>query len=256
MTPPAGIFRFQCNVCGAECEFQLDQLQRETPSCTRCRSSPRTRALVDVLSRSFTGQNLIISDFPKRKEIRGLGLTDPQSIASRLAEKFDYQNTYFHQPPRLDIAGELESAQLNSCDFVISSEVFEHVVPPVSRAFANAFRLLKPGGLLVLTVPYGNQLETIERFPRLHDFTIEDTTAGFVLKNRTREGTTEIFKQLVFHGGPGSTLEMRVFSERDLLRHLADAGFSGIEIYRPDLFRFGIWWPQPWSLPISARKPI
>lgn len=211
--------------------------------------------MIDVLSRSLTGQSLTISNFPPRKEIRGLGLTDPHSIASRLAEKFDYQNTYFHQSPHLDIAAELDPARLNSYDFVISSEVFEHVVPPVSRAFANTFGLLKPGGLLVLTVPYGIQQSTIEHFPRLHDFTIEKTNNGFILKNRTQEGTTEIFEHLVFHSGPGTTLEMRVFSEDDLLRRLADAGFTGIEIHRPTQFRFGIWWPQAWSLPISARKP-
>jgi SAM-dependent methyltransferase len=256
MTPPTGITRFQCNVCGAECQFPLDQLRRETASCNQCHSSPRIRALVDLLSRQLTGQSRTIAEFPTQKNIRGLGLTDPDSIASRLAKKFDYQNTYFHQPPRLDIKGDLDSSQLGSYDFVISSEVFEHVLPPVRTAFVNVFRLLKPGGLLALTVPYGIQQETIEHYPRLYDFKIEKDKTEFIVKNQTREGTTEIFENPVFHGGPGATLEMRIFCERDLLQHLEKIGFTGIEIYRPSTFRFGIWWPEPWSLPISARKPL
>ena len=39
--------------------------------------------------------------------------------------------------------------------------------------------------------------------------------------NWTADGRIETFDDLVFHGGPGSTLEMRVFSE-DALRGLLD----------------------------------
>lgn len=256
MTATPGTLFFQCNLCGNDCDCHLDMLQRETPSCQRCGSSPRLRALVDVLARKLIGTSLPLPDFPIRKDLRGLGLTDPESIALRLAKKFDYQNTYFHREPRLDIIEQPVSPQLDSCHFVICSEVLEHVVTPVERAFQNIFRLLKPGGFLFLTVPYGIQEKTIEHFPRLHEFKIEQTNEGFVLKNRTREGTTEVFQNLVFHGGPGTTLEMRVFSEGDLLRHLAAAGFTEIEICRASVFKYGIWWPQQWSRPISARKPV
>jgi hypothetical protein len=50
-------------------------------------------------------------------------------------------------------------------------------------------------------------------------------------------------------------LEMRVFAERDLIQHLTDAGFQRITIHRSPDFASGIWWPQPWSVPITARKP-
>jgi hypothetical protein len=48
---------------------------------------------------------------------------------------------------------------------------------------------------------------------------------------------------------------MRVFSENALVQHLKDAGFADIKVHRAVDLVHGIWWPQPWSLPMSARKP-
>jgi SAM-dependent methyltransferase len=156
----------------------------------------------------------------------------------------------------LDIAAEVSPALWGSNDFVISSDVFEHVLPPVARAFDNVSRLLKPGGLFILTVPFGTQPKTIEHFPELHDFKIVETDGNYVLTNVTREGVVQRFDRLVFHGGPGTTLEMRVFAEGDLIKHLAAAGFLEIEVHRNPLFQYGIWWAGPCSFPISARKPV
>jgi SAM-dependent methyltransferase len=130
------------------------------------------------------------------------------------------------------------------------------VPAPVERAFENVFQLLKPGGVAVITVPYGLQPETIEHFPDLHEFKITQVNGRQVLTNITRAGATQEYDELVFHGGAGATLEMRIFSEKDLLRHLARAGFSEVEVCRDPIFKHGIWFRQPWSLPISARKPL
>jgi len=197
-----------------------------------------------------------LEEVTTRKDLRGLGLTDSENYASRLKVKFNYQNTYFHREPRMDIAANLPPEKVGIYDFVTSSEIFEHVVPPVGRAFENAYRLLKPGGLLLLSVPYGTQPDTIEHFPELFDFTVAATDDHYVLTNRTREGVIQKFDKLVFHGGPGSTLEMRIFSESDLLRCLQAAGFTEARVRREFVFQYGIWWPQTWSWPVSARKPI
>jgi hypothetical protein len=58
----------------------------------------------------------------------------------------------------------------------------------------------------------------------------------------------------VFHGGGGSTLEMRRFTERDLRAILGAAGFSSIEIYGANYRPFGIVRTENWSLPMAARK--
>ena len=65
-------------------------------------------------------------------------------------------------------------------------------------------------------------------------------------------GATQRFTDLVFHGGPGSTLEMRLFSLDALKREFATAGFSRIRIAAEPWLPFGIHWPEPWSVPIVA----
>jgi hypothetical protein len=76
-----------------------------------------------------------------------------------------------------------------------------------------------------------------------------------VLRNKTRTGVVQEFNDLVFHGDPGATLEMRVFSEIALVQHLKDAGFANIKVHRAVDLVHGIWWPEPWAFPMSARKP-
>jgi SAM-dependent methyltransferase len=251
-----GTLCFRCNICGEHCRTALDRLGREESSCKSCRSCARMRAVIRVLSTELFGKSLLLENFPARPDIRGLGMTDWVGYAKTLAEKLSYQNTYYDQEPRLDISAVEIPVHLLANDFVISSEVFEHVVPPVSRAFENVAKMLKPGGLFILTVPYTNKEETIEHFPDLYDFTVVKDHETFVLRNKTREGVIQEFRNLVFHGGPGSTLEMRAFSENSIIQHLRNAGFHAIKIHREPDFAHGVWWPQPWALPISARKSV
>ena len=247
---------FICNICGDRCLVAREQLQRETVSCTSCGSTARTRAIIRALSLELFDQNLILPDFPVRRETSGLGMSDWEGYAVKLAEKFRYTNTYFHKEPRLDISSpQIPESLVQSNDFIISSEVFEHVVPPVERAFENTFKMLKPGGIFVLTVPYGPWKETIEHFPELYDFTLIKDDVNYRLENTTRSGEAQEFHDLVFHGGHGATLEMRVFGEEALLRHLAKTGFETITVHRTPDLSHGVWWPEPWSLPLSARKP-
>ena len=255
-TPAPGTLYFRCNVCGQRSLTELDRLGREVVSCQTCGSTPRARAIIRVLSSELFERNFALPDFPRRPDIRGIGTTDWEGYALRLAEKFSYQNTFYHQEPRLDLAAvDLAPELIAANDFVISSEVFEHVPPPVGRAFQNVWRMLKPGGVFILTVPFGLQDKTAEHFPELHEFTIIEKNGSFVLRNVTRLGVVQEFHELVFHGGPGTTLEMRLFSERALYQHLQDAGFTDIKAHRAPDFACGVWWPEPCSFPLSARKP-
>lgn len=248
--------RFECNICGERYLVPIDQLRREVASCEGCNSTPRTRAIIRALSLELFGENLVLPDFPVSRGIIGLGMTDWAGYAVRLAEKFDYTNTYYHQEPKLDVsAREVPENLVQSSDFIISSEIFEHVVPPVRRAFQNTFKMLKPGGILILTVPYGIQTETVEHFPELCDFTIIGDKGSYRLKNVTPSGEVQEFHDLVFHGGPGATLEMRVFAEAAVLQHLIEAGFEALTVHQTPDFPHGIWWPQPWAFPFSARRP-
>jgi SAM-dependent methyltransferase len=255
--PPLGSLWFRCNLCGGIGFAEWAQLGREESSCARCSSTGRERAIIRALSLELFGEALALPDFPPRRDIRGFGMTDSGRYADRLAEKFDYRNTFYHQEPHLDITMPSVAAELaESHDFIISSEVFEHIVPPVQIAFDNVYKILRPGGTFVLTVPYGLIPKTIEHFPTLHEFTLEETDGAYVLRNVRRDGTVEEFRDLVFHIGDGATVEMRVFGEADLVRHLQRAGFVDVKVHRTPDFAHGIWWPERWSFPISAKKPM
>jgi len=244
---------FTCNICGAVNRCADEQFAREKPSCAGCGSSVRTRGIIQMFSRELFGVDIPLPDLPRLKALRGIGFSDSMDYAERLAAKFDYRNTYYHKEPRFDVTT-IPEHELGAYDFVVSSEVFEHVPPPVEIAFQNVFRLLKPDGVFLMTVPYTLEHDTAEHFPELHDYGLLQLSHGSVLVNRSRCGQWQVFDKLVFHGGGGSTLEMRRFSERDLRAMLAGAGFSSIEIYGGNYLPFGILRTENWSLPIAARK--
>ena len=204
--------------------------------------------MIHVLADALFGEPIPISEFPHRPELKGFGMSD-WGYDSRLAEKLGYTNTFYDTEPKLDITDPPPDC-LGTLDFLISSDVFEHVPPPVQRAFDGAFALLKPGGVLVLTVPY-NEGKTREHFPNLGEWQIVDFNGVHVLLNRTSEGW-EVHDGLHFHGGPGLTLEMRHFGREDIHSHLEKAGFREITDWH-DAEEF-----HPWSdvhgLPFTARK--
>jgi hypothetical protein len=213
----------------------------------------RTRGLLRALSEELFGASVPLDFFPCVKSLRGLGISDSESYAPALREKFDYSNTQFHRAPKFDI-GDPDAGESGAYDFLISSEVFEHVVPPVGAAFRNAWRLLKPNGVMIFTAPYSLEATTAEHFPELHEHTVAQLGEQMVLVNRTREGQVQVFENLVFHGGPGATLEMRKFSEAGLRNLFTAAGFQSVRIFGEDYAPFGIVRNENCSLPLAARK--
>jgi len=229
---------FTCTVCGGT---------SRSDACTSCGAGVRDRAIIHVLSMELFGVALTIPEFPRIRSIRGLGLSDSHVYADRLAQKFDYRNTFYDREPRFDIAA-APPEEFGRYDFVISSEVFEHVQPPVDRAVENAYRLLKSNGMLVLTTPYSLEASTAEHYPELHEFGLAKVGDRLVLVNRTADGRTQVFDNPVFHVGcNGDALEMREFSECGLKSLLAHAGFGDVCIYSETS-------TEAWSLPMAARK--
>lgn len=244
---------FNCNVCGARTPVPPAGFDRETPSCMGCGSTVRLRGLVYLLSMEMFGVPLTLDEFPTLRGIRMLGMSDPPALAERLAAKFDYTNTFYHQAPRFDVLT-MDQQHLGLYDVIVSSEVLEHVPPPPAPAFATLQRMLKPDGLLLLTVPYTLEPATREHFPQLADFGLVELAGGTVLVNRRADGALETFDNLVFHGGGGSTVEMRQYAESDLRRILAEAGFAAVRIRGENCPEHGVVHRETWSLPIAARK--
>jgi SAM-dependent methyltransferase len=246
---------FRCNVCGGSCAAPMGALERESPSCRRCGSTVRTRTLVHLLTSELFGRSIALPDLPLRRDLLGIGLSDAKSYANRLSDKLGYTNTFLHRDPRLDITA--PPAELcEHYDFIIASEVFEHVAPPVSRAFLSARRLLKPHGVLVFSVPYTLDPDTHEHYPELYDYRVVQSDGCWRLENRTADGRVQIYTDPVFHGGPGSTLEMRRFSRSGLIREFTDAGFAGVRIADEAQLEYGIVWPHPWSVPMVAYRTL
>jgi SAM-dependent methyltransferase len=247
------MIRFTCNICGQPQQCSKDLFARDSKSCSSCGSTVRFRALMHLLSVELLGVELTLAEFPRLKSIRGLGLSDWEGYAETLAEKFSYTNTFRFADPQLDIRSP-GPAHAGLYDFIIAADVFEHVEPPVERAFSEAWRLLKPHGVLFLTVPYSLETATDEHFPELFEYTLAEIDGSPILVNRTRGGRLEVFDNLIFHGGPGSMVEMRVFGEAALKEMLLAAGFREVEICSRCYPPHGVVFREGWGLPVVARK--
>jgi SAM-dependent methyltransferase len=226
---------------------------RETADCAVCKSTLRMRALVALLSREIFGVAMALPEFPTMKGIRGIGMSDSPELAQRLAEKFDYTNTFYHQAPVFDVTNP-DGRDQGRYDFIVSSEVMEHVSPPVERAFQSLHAMLKADGLLLMTTPYSLGGKTAEHFPDLHEFTLASLGGRPVLVNRRRDGATEVIEDLVFHGGHGSILEMRFFTDQSLRDALLGAGFTSVHFSAENHPEFAVGHTEPFSLPMVARK--
>lgn len=218
---------FVCNICGTSCSAPLSALLGDGPSCWRCGSSGRFRAVIHGLSRGLWGEDRSLPDFPTEKRIAGIGMTDWIGYACRLERKLSYTNTFYHKEPRIDVT-DGASMPREKYDFILSSDVMEHVRPPVTQAFANVLSMLKPGGLFVVTVPCEGVAGIEEHFPNLNEYQIVRFRGSQVLLNCTHEGRLQVFENLIFHGGPGEALEVRRFSRDGLIDTMRATGFVQI----------------------------
>ena len=143
---------YQCNICGNFCQNLLSNLEREIPSCPVCGSTVRMRSIIHILSTELFGKSVILPEFLENQNIIGIGMSDWIGYAIPLAKKLAYTNTFYHKEPKLDIKLIDDSCE-NKYDFIISSDVFEHIEPQISTAVENLFKLLKYGGFTVFLFP-------------------------------------------------------------------------------------------------------
>jgi SAM-dependent methyltransferase len=258
------VIEYRCNVCGGNNRLESRMFHREVALCTKCGANARFRGIIHALA-DFLGEgdDRALSEWPHRKNIFGVGMSDWPGYAGLLGEKFSYENTFYDRQPQLDIQNPTQ-AQLGKYDFIISSDVFEHILQPLQKGFDNLLALLKPGGGLVFSVPYTRSAQTVEHYPGLHEFEIVDFRGVKILVNRDKAGALQVYDNLIFHGGEGATLEMRLFCEDDVVSRLAQAGFEDIQVREHPQLSIGYYWPElPHADPniplfayiISARRP-
>ncbi len=246
--------KFCCNICGKHVTAPKKNItDREKSSCYHCGATLRFRSIIHILSMSLYNKSLAIKDFPHGKDYCGIGMSDSDSYAIPLARKLNYTNTFYHRAPFLDIC-KVKKKDCSQYDFIISSDVLEHVPPPVGKAFTNIYKLLKPGGVCIFTVPFRQKGEYKEHFPDLYDYNLKTINGEVVLINTTKNGEVQKFENLRFHGGAGTTLEMRDFTLDELKYQINKAGFKDLTIHQKDYPDYGIIWNQKQHIPMSMRR--
>ncbi len=245
---------FNCNICGTRNALKDKVRHRELYFCDECGSCARFRGVILAVQRFILAdETKSLKEQKIQKSIRSLGMSDSHSYASHLERLFSYTNTYFHTEPFVDVTKYETCNKYINLDFVICSEVLEHVRTPVINCLFNMYSMLKPGGQLILTTPYLSGYESVEHYPHLHDYKIVEHSGRYVVLNIRKDGLHELHRSPSFHGGPGDVLEMRVFGEGDLMAMIRQAGFSRIDDLEPrspavgydwDEFNFGALYPD------------
>lgn len=248
----ASLGSFTCNICGAPNLSTVDPSEHERATCAHCRSSIRFRSIVLALSRALFGLDLKVADFPVLKSVRGLGISDSDIYSGCLENRFSYTNTFYHRDPNFDLSRPDET-EFGKYDFVVCSDVLEHV-PRLGPAFATLGRILKSTGVLILTVPYSLEPDTLEHHPELVESGFAEINGRTVLVGQCASGEYRVYDRLTFHGGPGSTLERRIFSDESIRAWLAAAGFPIVRFDAAGSREFGVAFSNPCSLPVIASR--
>ncbi|HLX12452.1 MAG TPA: class I SAM-dependent methyltransferase, partial [Bacteroidota bacterium] len=203
----------RCNICGNDGTFVRKEHPREGEICTNCSSSSRLRAIVYVIGAQFSLNDQPLVAWKPMKNVRILESSGRGPYPPMLKERFDYYNTEYNpnselmRKPFTEYADFMNLAyDADTFDIVIASDVFEHVRED-EKGFREIFRVLKPGGIFILTVPYHHEWPQTEIRVKI-------------------EGDKEIhLLPPEYHGGGGQTLAYRTYG-RDLMTRLRSFGYS------------------------------
>ncbi|TWB20909.1 methyltransferase family protein [Nitrospirillum amazonense] len=234
-----------CNVCGTRGDivgFRVDD-QRESGFCTACGSFCRQRQMMKVF-RALTGQSesgpldlpelFTVYNTESRRAVHDLLSRLPGYVCS------EYFGPDIPSGPHIGAVRHEDLQHLSlpsgAFDIVMSSDVFEHIPDPYA-AHREVFRVLKPGGRHIFTLPYhvGEPLDDVRAF-----------AAG---------GHVTYLKEKIFHGDPVRPDEgvlVWTIPGLQMFIKLAEIGF------RPAMYHLHD--PQhaiigPWSLVFVAEKP-
>ncbi len=248
----AGFMPGFCIVCGKPTVFRLrSENFREDVMCAVCGSFNRQRQIVYVLLSCIKdGREAVLSslsDVPSSTRIWNAEAS--RALHEKLSSHL--KNNYFSSEY---IAPALESGQVkdgimhvdmqrthfepDSLDVVISSDVLEHIPYP-GKAISEVFRILRPGGLHIFTVPFYG-----------HRFTIEKRVQIGV------DGKEQFLMPPIYHGDPvregSGVLVYNIFAP-ELLCELEAAGFDArlMRVYSPAKGILG-----DNGIVIIARKPL
>ena len=191
--------------------------------CDGCGSTWRLRAISLSLLAGLGYEPQALADVQPNWSRRGVGISDHMALAASLAARFDYTNTYYHRYPFLDLLSIPDGLE-DELEFVVCSDVLEHVPFPAERALRGLYDLLAPGGVAVISVPVAEGGPTHEYYPDLVSWELRGEAVWWTdsAGNEHEDPNPE------FHGGHGQTLAFRLWSAPGLREALAAVGFSDL----------------------------
>ena len=155
----------RCAVCGKHGVFERSERRtRESFKCKSCGASLRYRHQAEVLLSLYGAGRHSLADAVRDDRFPGLDIYEPGLIGPfrpRLRRLRGYVTSYLWRDLR---PGEerdgvrcenLQALTFADCSFdlILTSDIFEHVRDPWA-AFREIFRVLRPGGRHVFTVPF------------------------------------------------------------------------------------------------------
>lgn len=225
LVPPGRLFDVvgYCAVCRRESVFFGDFLYsdqnlpnwRERLICRGCKLPNRDRALIDILESDLgiaPSATMYVTE-QSSPLFRILAKRYPKIIGSEFLKKSGTRGRHNFLRIRNEDLTSL-TLQDASVDFICTADVLEHV-PEYKRAIAECFRCLKPGGAILVTVPF-----------MLHSAT---TTVRAVLRG---DGSVEHRLPPEYHGDPLDEQGLLCYYHFgwDLLDTLREAGFSDVSL--------------------------
>lgn len=214
----------RCAICGNVGEFARHEAPtRETHRCEACGGSLRYRHQAATIAAAYGLPDITFRDLLAAREFADVVIYEPGIVGPfrRMLEgRRHYFNSYYwpdvtpgdeHEGVRCEDLQRL-TLEDRSVDLVITSDIFEHVRHPMA-AFAEIFRVLRPGGRHVFTVPLSWPLTPTTR-ARVDTSGAEDV---FILPPR-------------YHGSPVDPRGSLVYTDfgMDLPERLRPLGFETV----------------------------
>jgi SAM-dependent methyltransferase len=141
----------RCRCCGKRSVILHFAMSEEFCFCVRCRATLRYEMIADYLTSK-------VGDL-SQLDVLELDRASPLRVPLQTAKS--YTRTFYNRDVAIGLV-QSDGAQMQdvtrmgfadaSFDLIVSSEVLEHV-PDISAAFAEIYRVLRPGGCHVFTVP-------------------------------------------------------------------------------------------------------
>jgi SAM-dependent methyltransferase len=213
----------RCVACGAQVQFRgaAEGSLRESLPCPSCGSNARQRAATSVLLAGSAPGKVYLTEqagpyyLALRRRLPALVGSEFASTRARRWKLWSWlwRHGLFERLRFADVTA-LPFADA-AFDAAVSLDVLEHV-PDFDAALREFARVLRPGGQLVLTVPFYADRELGQRIARIDD-----------------AGRIEHLGAPEYHGDPlgGGVLCFHHFGW-DLLPAMRDAGFQGAEAVR------------------------